>query len=157
MSMNRTLGEIERGKSVWISEDGNFEEYILLDKTDTAVVLLRKVLLPARRMHSSNVAIYDGCEMDVWLENEASGFLARFDADTLAALVSSEISTYEYGGALTSIARRAFLLSEDNMYGNNATENDPSYVAALMISTDKADPNAARIARDSYGTAQNWW
>lgn len=156
--IEKTLHEVERGQTVWISEDGEYCEYIVVDKSATTATLLRNVLLPARRMHSSNVSVYDGCEMDLWLENEDTGFLSRFESNLIDALVSQEIGTYVYGGELTTIARRAFLLSEDNIFGNNAVENDAYVLPFIGIANKKTDfGNASRIGYDANGSAQVWW
>lgn len=147
--MQKTLNEVERGQCVWILEDGTYCEYIVVDKNATVATLLRKVLLPARRMHSSNISVYDGCEMDVWLENEETGFLSRFEDNLLNALVSQEISTYPYGGELTTIARRAFLPSEDNIYGNNAVENDTYILPFIGIGMKTEFGNSSRLGYDA--------
>lgn len=139
--------------------NGQLEDWIVTnDSNAERTILLRKVLLPARRMHSSNVSVYTGCEMDNYLTNEDTGYLSGFDAATKACLVATDIQTYTYGDTSpTTIARRCFIPSEDNLFGNNSVETEKWWLRALMEYANTDTANTARIGRDAANTAQDWW
>ena len=148
--MSRTIKQLFPGTSVWLEYNGNLEEWLVTEDTNsTRVVILRKFLLPtARRMHSSNVSVYNGCEMDLWLENETTGYLAGFDAATLACLTSTSIQTYTYGDTEpTIISRRSFIPSQDNLFGNDSIETEISWLTALMRAYNTTSGDTARIGR----------
>lgn len=81
--MSRTIAELTAGEKVYLDEtiDGVLSHvpYIYLGQGESGnCIILREVAAIAKRMHSSNVAVYDGCEADLWLEDEESGYLSRF-------------------------------------------------------------------------------
>lgn len=164
VNMSRTIADLTPGTVVWVDEtiSGVTEHtpyyYLGLDESGNAR-LLRQYAAVAKRMHSSNVASYDGCEADLWLEDETSGFLSRFDAATLAALNNTSIKYVDYNQSGTaqviSIARRCFLLSySEEGYGNDPAGNEgQSYLDALKAATGKTDANQARIGYQANGTA----
>lgn len=165
--MPRTIADLTEGSEIYIDEtvNGTTEHtpyiYLGLDDYGKARVL-RKYCLGTKRMHSSNSADYDGCEMDVFLENTETGFLSRFDAATINALVTTTIEYTDYvtdsAGVVSSVARRCFLLSYSEMgYGNAVLGNEGrSYQTALNTATGKTEQNA-RIGRTSNETAVNSW
>ena len=158
--MSRTLGELELGTIVYISENSVSTPYILLRKDTETCVMLRKYCYDSRHMNSTNSAIYDGCEMDVWLNNETSGFLSLFDSDTLSCIKSRDISTFEFGdSSCTYIQRKAFLLTDGELFNASPTATEPegTCLPALMVAFNSADSNTARIGRDSAEGAVNWW
>lgn len=175
--MSRTIADLTAGTVVYVDEALNGEVvhtpyvYLGLDESGNAR-LLRQIAALAKRMNATNVASYDGCEADLWLENETDGFLSRFDAATRAALVNTEIKYVDYnqnsGGTaqVLSIARRCFLLSySEEGYGDDPAGNEgPSFLPALKSFylsqhpevTTVAD-NTARIGYQPNGTAVNVW
>lgn len=160
--MSRTIAELTAGEKVYLNEtvDGELSHvpYIYLGQDESGnCIILREVAAIAKRMHSSNVAVYDGCEADLWLEDEESGYLSRFDAATRAALVSTQIKCNSITtGEIGVIARRCFLLSYTELGYATTPDEGASYLAALQTATGKTGNNA-RIAYNSSAAAVYWW
>lgn len=160
--MSRTIAELTAGEKVYLDEtiDGVLSHvpYIYLGQDDSGnCIILREAVAIQKRMHSSNVAVYDGCEADVWLEDEDAGYLSRFDAATRAALVSTQIKCNSIAtGEIGVIARRCFLLSYTELGYATAPDEGASYLAALQTATGKTGNNA-RIAYNSAAAAVYWW
>lgn len=160
--MSRTIAELTAGEKVYLDEtiDGVLSHvpYIYLGQDDSGnCIILREAVAIQKRMHSSNVAVYDGCEADVWLEDEDAGYLSRFDAATRAALVSTQIKCNSITtGEIGVIARRCFLLSYTELGYATTPDEGVSYLAALQTATGKTGNNA-RIAYNSAAAAVSWW
>lgn len=160
--MSRTIAELTAGEKVYLDEtiDGVLSHvpYIYLGQDDSGnCIILREAVAIQKRMHSSNVAVYDGCEADVWLEDEDAGYLSRFDAATRAALVSTQIKCNSITtGEIGVIARRCFLLSYTELGYATTPDEGVSYLAALQTATGKTGNNA-RIAYNSAAAAVKWW
>ena len=160
--MSRTIAELTAGEKVYLDEtiDGVLSHvpYIYLGQDDSGnCIILREAVAIQKRMHSSNVAVYDGCEADVWLEDEDAGYLSRFDAATRAALVSTQIKCNSITtGEIGVIARRCFLLSYTELGYATTPDEGVSYLAALQTATGKTGNNA-RIAYNSAAAAVNRW
>lgn len=160
--MSRTIAELTAGTKIYLDEtvDGVLSQvpYIYLCQDESGnCVILRELAAIAKRMHSSNVAVYDGCEADVWLEDEESGYLSRFDAATRAALVSTQIKCNNIStGEIGVIARRCFLLSYTELGYATTPDEGASYLAALQTATGKTGNNA-RIAYNAAAAAVYWW
>lgn len=160
--MSRTIAELTAGEKVYLDEtvDGELSHvpYIYLGQDESGnCIILRDVVAIQKRMHSSNVAVYDGCEADLWLEDEEAGYLSRFDAATRAALVSTQIKCNSITtGEIGVIARRCFLLSYTELGYATTPDEGVSYLAALQTATGKTGNNA-RIAYNSSAAAVNWW
>ena len=109
--MSRTLQQLDIGSLVMIKEFGEDVGYILLSKDSYSCQMLRLYPLMAKRMNSTDVAVYTDCEMDQYLcSTEETGFLYRFDSATQSALVNRSISTYTYGDTECSyIDRKAYI------------------------------------------------
>lgn len=160
--MSRTIAELTAGEKVYLDEtiDGVLSHvpYIYLGQDDSGnCIILREAVAIQKRMHSANVAVYDGCEADVWLEDEDAGYLSRFDAATRAALVSTQIKCNSITtGEIGMIARRCFLLSYTELGYATTPDECVSYLAALQTATGKTGNNA-RIAYNSAAAAVGWW
>ncbi|MGN0974355.1 MAG: DUF6273 domain-containing protein [Gemmiger sp.] len=160
--MSRTIAELTAGTKIYLDEtvDGTLSHvpYIYLGQDDSGnCIILREAVAIQKRMHSSNVAVYDGCEADLWLEDEESGYLSRFDAATRAALVSTQIKCNSIStGEIGVIARRCFLLSYTELGYATTPDEGASYLAALQTVTGKTGNNA-RIAYNSAAAAVDWW
>lgn len=160
--MSRTIAELTAGEKVYLDEtvDGELSHvpYIYLGQDESGnCIILREVAAIVKRMHSSNVAVYDGCEADLWLEDEDAGYLSRFDAATRAALVSTQIKCNSITtGEIGVIARRCFLLSYTELGYATTPDEGASYLAALQEATGKTGNNA-RIAYNSAAAEVNWW
>lgn len=158
--MSRTISDLELGTEITLQESGVDTSYILIRKDTHGCVLLRALCAGTRRMNPTNTTVYEGSEMDDYLVNGGTGFLSRFDSDTIATLVSRSISTYNYGDTeYRSISRKCYLLSYGELYRStpSATEPDTSVLPALMIFKGTSDPNTARISSIGGHTAVTWW
>lgn len=160
--MSRTIAELTAGTKIYLDEtiDGVLSHvpYIYLGQDESGnCIILREVAAIEKCMHSSNVAVYDGCEADLWLEDEESGYLSRFDAATRAALVSTQIKCNSITtGEIGVIARRCFLLSYTELGYATTPDEGASYLAALQTATGKTG-NKALIAYNSSAAAVVWW
>lgn len=159
--MTRTISQLTAGQIVYLDEyiDGiqtpTSYIYLGLDESSNCV-LLRKYAVVAKRMNATNDAVYDGCEMDLWLENETDGYLSRFDAPTLASIISTQIKCNNIvDSTIVTLARRCFLLSQTEI-GNGGSEGI-SYLDVLKTVADTTNNNTARIAYNEALTAVYWW
>lgn len=153
--MSRVISQIELGSSVWLRENDTDTEYILTRKDQNGCELLRKRCVSQRRMHSSNVAVYEDCEADQWLTNSGTGFLSRFSATLRSNLVNRSISTFTYGDSECHyISRNCYLYSYGDLFMTTPSALYPTVniVPALMANKNVLDANTARIARDSANT-----
>ena len=158
--MSRTISDLDLGTEITLQESGVDTSYILIRKDSYGCVLLRALCTSSRRMNPTNTAVYEGSEMDDYLVNEETGYLSRFDSNTIATLVSRSISTYNYGDTeYRSISRKCYLLSYGELHRStpSATEPDTSILPALMIFKGTSDPNTARISSIDGHTAVTWW
>ena len=161
--MSRTISQLTAGVGVWIDENGTHTEYIYLGIDGSGNCrLLRKYAAVAKRMNATNVGHYAGCEADLWMEDEQTGFLSRFDAATINALEPTTICMSDYtlneGGTVEypEITRRCMALSYKEL-GYGGSETDVSFFAALQTYYDTTNANTARIGRNSDETAVGWW
>jgi hypothetical protein len=158
--MSRTLGQLDLGTSVWIAENSVMHEYILMSKDSAGCIMLRANVVEARRMNPTSTAVYEGSEMDNWVTNDQSGFLSRFDADTLAVITSRSRPTYSYGDTECHyISRRAFLLTRGELFLSAPTALEPlkNITYSLMAWKGTDDPSTARIGTNEELTAVYWW
>ena len=161
--MSRYIADLTPGVAVYLDENGVHVPWIFLGLDNSGNArLLRHYAVTTRRMHSSNVAHYDGCEADLWMENEQTGFLSRFDAATINALEPTTICMSDYtlneGGTVEypEITRRCMALSHKEL-GCGGSETDKSFLAALQTYYSTTNANTARIGRSSDETAVYWW
>lgn len=175
--MARTIADLAEGTVVYLDETVNgtltHEPYIYLgiDESGNARII-RATAAIAKRMNATNVASYSGCEADLWLEDEETGFLSRFDAETINALASTSISytdhTLSGDGTvqLVTIARRCFLLSytEEGWSATAAGSEGRSYLSALKAyylaqhpEVSTVTDNTARIGYNPSGSAVGVW
>lgn len=161
--MSRTIAELTPGQILHLNETVSdvlsIVPYIYLGQDESGnCLILRQYAAIAKRMHSSNVAVYDGCEADMWLEDEDTGYLSRFDAATRAALVSTQIKYNDPSlGDIATIARRCFLLSYTNLGYATTPDEGMSFLPALMTAAGTTTANTARITYNEAQTAVNAW
>lgn len=156
------LQNVDYGKSVFVKENGEYVEYVLISKDSYSCELLRVNAVVAKRMNATNTTDYTGCEMDQYLSSEeTSGFLSRFDADTKAALVMRSISTFSYGDTECHyISRKCYLPSYGQCFLGSTTALYPekTIVPELMIWKGTLNGDSARVAKDNVGaSAIGWW
>lgn len=160
--MSRTIKELDLGTEVWLYENNVETPYILIRKDTNGCVLLRALAVGYRRMNSTNNTVYEGCEMDNYLCNVESGFLSRFNANTLSAFISRSISTYTSADTECHyISRTCYLLSHGELFNSAPTALEPetSVLASLMIYKGTSDPDTARkcVMDSNLLSAVNWW
>lgn len=160
--MSTKISELDLATTIWVVENGVDVPYIITLKDQIGVELLRvKFLANARRMSSTNVSVYEGCEMDNWLINESTGFLSRFSEEILNTSVARSISTHTYGDTEAHyISRKCYLPSYGEMFGGNGTATEPekTIVPTLMRYKNTMDANQARIATSDSSTGTvNYW
>lgn len=161
--MSRTIAELTPGQILHLNETVSdvlsIVPYIYLGQDESGnCLILRQYAAVQKRMHSSNVAVYDGCEADVWLEDEGAGYLSRFDAATRAALVSTQIKYNDPSlGDIATIARRCFLLSYTNMGYATTPDEGMSFLSALMTAAGTTTADTARIPYNEAHTAVSAW
>lgn len=161
--MSRYIADLTPGKLVYVDENAVHKPYIFLgsDLYDRSI-LLRYFALIAKRMHSANVAHYEGSEIDQWYENEETGFLSLFDAATRNALLSTTRCYSDYtidpGGTVSypEIARRAFCLNYKEV-GGGGSETGIDYLNVLKTVMNTTNANTARICKNENDSAVNCW
>lgn len=142
------------------AENDVMHEYVLMSKDSAGCIMLRANAVEARRMNPTNAAVYEGSEMDSWLTDDQTGFLSRFDAATLAAIVSRTRPTYSYGDTECHyISRRAFLLTQGELFLSTPTALEPpkNITSSLMIWKGTDGPSTARISLNEELSAVGWW
>ena len=158
--MSRTIKELDLGTSIFIDENGTPKEYVLISKSVDGCIVLRANCYEARRINPTNDSVYEGSEMDLWLQNEETGFLSLFTAQQKAAFVARSRPTYTYGDTECHyINRRAFLLTYGELFLSTPTALEPlnNIVPSLMLWKHTTDANSARIATDEANHAVSWW
>lgn len=158
--MSRTIKDLDLGTSIYIDENGTPKEYILITKSADGCIVLRANCYEARRINATNTAVYEDSEMDLWLENEETGFMSLFTAQQKLAFVARSRPTYTYGDTECHyINRRAFLLTHGELFLSTPTALEPlsNIVPSLMLWKHTTDANTARIATDEANHAVIWW
>ena len=160
--MSRTIAELTAGQTVYLDEtvNGTVEHvpYFYLGQDESGnCIILRQYAAVQKRMHSTNEAVYDGCEADIWLENEETGFLSRFDTATKMALVSTQIKCNNIAtGEIAILARRCFLLSYTEEGYATTPDEGPSYLAALQTATGLTGNSAHITYNQALTTVVAW-
>ena len=154
---NQTIADLALGSTIYLYENGEPTEYFIAEHGTNETTIVRGLLYNVRRMNATNVATYNGCEMDVWLSDISSGFLSVFDTATRSAFTAKTIKVQDIDqGAVIELARTAFLLSCSELgYGASPDEGN-SMMTAFEAYTGLAG-NSARISYNSAAAAQYWW
>lgn len=158
--MSRTIKDLDLGTPIYIDENGTPKEYILISKSSDGCIVLRANCYEARRINATNAAVYEGSEMDLWLENEETGFMSLFTAQQKMAFVARSRPTYTYGDTECHyINRRAFLLTYGELFLSTPTALEPlnNIVPSLMLWKHTTNADSARIATDEANHAVHWW
>lgn len=80
----------------------------LHENSEDSVMLVRQYAPVSRSMHSENTTIYEGCEMDTWL-NET--WVQRYSAEMLACMLTANIKILTAENEAYGIARKIFIPS----------------------------------------------
>lgn len=150
--MARKISQLSPGATIYLNEFVDEVKYNIpyfymgLDGNGKANLLRKNEDGAARRMNPTNVASYEGCEVDMYLENTVDGFLSRFDAATIAALAYTDISYTDptKDPNLQTISRRCFLPSVGDLGTGGA------FLAALKVAKNTTNDNFAR--KIGYGS-----
>lgn len=159
--MARPISEIELNEVLHYTETINgvtqTVAYWPIRKDADGVVLLRKnVLDGTRQINSTNDATYIDSLMDVWLNDEASGYLSYFDEKMRACIIPSSIKIKPYNfDAVTEIARMAYLLSESEVT-NGGVEGE-SILPMLKVHSGQTSDIDASKAYNTAGRPAYWW
>ena len=159
--MARPISEIELTEVLHYTETigGKTQTvaYWPIRKDADGVVLLRQhVLDGTKEMNATNEATYIDSLMDTWLNDETAGYLSYFDEKMRACIIPSSIKIKPYNSdAVTEIARRAYLLSEDEVT-TGGVEGE-SILPMLKAHTGETTDNGARKAYNSEGSVVFYW
>lgn len=154
--MSRTLSQLDLGTSVYIEENETPKEYILMKKDVAGCILLRAQALEARRINPTNVSNYEGSEMDNWLINEETGYMSLFTTAIKNAIISRSRPTYDYGDSECRwISRRAFLLTQGEVFNSTPTATEPLATLSPVLSI--WNPALGRSCHNESGVAVGWW
>lgn len=121
--------------------------------------ILRKYAVTQRRMHSSNIAEYNNCEADIWLENT---FPNRFSQEIKNNFIPTTIKYTHYNeeniSEVVEIARTYFILSGSEVGFYSNPNEGKSYLQALMNAAGTTNANTARITYSAEGSSTvNAW
>ena len=160
--MSRTISELTPGTKVYydVTKDSETKpwEFIVLGPSEqgNSVLIMFALCFMQKRMAATNVAEYNECEADVYLDGD---FLSTyFDEKFIAALTPTQIKCYSIAAAATqTLARKCFLPSYTELGWTSANDEGASYLPALKTWSNNTADNAARVAYNSAGAASWWW
>lgn len=159
--MARPISEIDLTEVLHYTETINGKTqtvaYWPIRKDADGVVLLRKnVLDEPRQMNATNEATYIDSSMDTWLNDETAGYLSYFDKKMRSCIIQSTVKIKPYNSdAVTEIARKAYLLSEDEVT-TGGVEGE-SILPILKAHSGQNSDNNARKAYNTTGIVWAWW
>ena len=159
--MARPISEIELTEVLHYEETINGKTqtvaYWPIRKDADGVVLLRQnVLDEQRKMNATAESTYIDSLMDTWLNDETAGYLSYFDEKMRACIIPSSIKIKPYNSdVVTEIARKAYLLSEDEVT-TGGVEGE-SILPMLKAHSGQTSDNDARKAYTSAGRGEYWW
>lgn len=160
--MSRTISELTPGTKVYydVTRDGETKswEFIVLGPSEqgNSVLIMFALCFMKKRMNPTDVAEYNGCEADTFLDGD---FLTTyFDEKFITALTPTQIKCYSIANAATqTLARKCFLPSYTELGWTNTNDEGASYLPALKTWSNNTGDNAARVAYNSAGAVQWWW
>lgn len=159
--MARPISEIDLNETLHYTETINgvtqTVAYWPIRKDADGVVLLRKNAPDEKQqMNKTNEATYIDSLIDTWLNDETSGYLSYFDAKMRACIIPSSIKIRPYNSeTVTEIARRAYLLSEDEVT-TGGVEGE-SILPMLKAHAGETNDNNARKFYTTAGAETGWW
>lgn len=159
--MARPISEIDMTEVLHYEETINGKtqtvSYWPIRKDADGVVLLHQnVLNEQRKMNATAEATYIDSLMDMWLNDETGGYLSYFDEKMRACIIPSSIKIKPYNSdGVTEIARKAYLLSEDEVT-TGGVEGE-SILPMLKAHSGQTGDNAARKAYNGVGSEAFWW
>ena len=151
---SQTIADLALGSKIYLYENGEPVEYFIAEHGTLETTIVRGLLLgDTRQMNATNVATYNGCDMDVWLSDSSSGFLSIFDIATRSSFTSKSIKVWDNEQeAVVELARMAFLLSATEVgYNSQIKVEGTSIMPSLLIYRETTDASTARLAFTSSG------
>ena len=162
--MSKTaISNIGVGTTIQIKMNGEWKDFIVGKHDEYGTPVFEKVVSVQKRMHSENVSDYEGCEVDVWLQDENEGYLSYFDEATRVCFVNRNISTFNYGDTeATYISRKIYIPSRGDVDAIDPTATEPDASNGILRALMNASPNtqntnSTRIAYNSSNSAVYWW
>ncbi len=157
--MARTISQLTAGTIVYLHEsvtgDSGYIPYIYVGLGDSgkALLLRERALYNKKKINETATGDYSGTDIDTWLNNAESGFLARFDAATQAALAenSFKYSNYTSGSAVIYTVSRKAVLPSRTEIGFNALSAG-SEGASFGLTDKTANSDSTIITGVSYWT-----
>ena len=163
--MSRTLSQLTAGTVIHFNTSFTGTDadttFIVMGTSEqgNSVLLMPELVIAQKRMHSSNVAEYNGCEMDTYLSAETDGFRSAYLSSALqACLVPTQIKCYSIDNDTTiTIARDIFIPSYTELGWTSDHDEGASLLPALKTFKDTTNDNTARIANNTAGSSCVWW
>lgn len=118
------------------------------DNSEDSVMLVRKYAPVQHRMNSSNTTVYEGCEMDTWLNTT---YIARYSENMQKAMLTTNIKVIAEDDVVSGIARKLFIPSLYE-WGFTDANNRVDGVASPYTNT-----TAKRIVSNNLGLTVNVW
>lgn len=151
------LASVVPGTEFALYEDGIRVPFIKLsgeyEGTGRTLVVRKNIYKMDTLTEYGSPTTYMNSKTDLWLNDEADGYIAKFDDATKAALAEVSIKVH-VGDAVTSVAtlqRKAFLLSAAEYGFNDATTFYPEGTPVVYFNT-----SARRVAQFNGAAANHW-
>ena len=157
------ISNIALGKVIKVPKNGVDTDFLVAKRDEQGTVLLELVCSEQKRMHSENVSNYSGCEMDLYLQDETTGYLSQFSDAVKSCIVARNITTFNYGDTdPTTISRKAFVPSRGDLDAMDPTTLEPDAANGMLrcfyehYSTTQ-NANEIRKGYNSLNSAVSWW
>ena len=153
---SQTIADLALGSKIYLYENGEPVEYFVAEHgtLETTIVRGQAYGTAPRSMNSTamNPAVYNGCDMDLWLSDISNGFLSIFDTATRSAFTAKSIKVFDVSqNSVIELARTAFLLSQTEVGGSYSSDEGPSMMMAFELYTGQTGNNARTI------NVERWW
>lgn len=163
--MSRTLSQLAAGTKIYCNTTLSGEDaataFIVMGMSEqgNSVLLMPELVYQQKRMNATDVAEYNGCEMDTYLSAETDGFRTAYLSEAFRnCLVPTQIKCYSLTDSQEiTIARDIFVPSYTEMGWTSDHPEGASLLAALKTFKGVTNDNQARIANNTAGTACTWW
>lgn len=163
--MSRTLSQLTAGTVIHFNTSFTGTDadttFIVMGESEqgNSVLLMPELVVARKRMNATDVAEYNGCEMDTYLSAGTDGFRsAYFSAALQACLVPTQIKCYSLENDTTiTIERDIFIPSYTEMGWASDHDEGASLLPALKTYKNTTDDETARMAKNTAGTGCFWW
>ena len=163
--MSRTLSQLAAGTKIYCNTTLTGEDaataFIVMGMSEqgNSVLLMPELVYQQKRMNATDMAEYNGCEMDTYLSAETDGFRTAYLSEAFRnCLVPTQIKCYSLTDSQEiTIARDIFVPSYTEMGWTSDHPEGASLLAALKTFKGVTNDNQARIANNTAGAACHWW